>query len=355
MSYILNFLNLLIKLFFYRPDICIAVTTSFIQIILIIFVFRNLIKKTLNYKIYDFYLNALYICIYISYFIIYLSFLRYISIGNRIDLKYYYSKSIEIINNYPLWIIPICLFFILSFLLVSLSNKFFKKQLIMRYIHLRFYVENLRTIEKQIEKLTGEKTKEIFYHKIQNFLSYCFEQFTSKISDFPRQFFRYILKVIVYWHYDLDTLRKNNFELYFEKYSYILHNKQPYHLIAYLLMNEYFVYFCRHPIFILPFIFIIECFINDFVLHITLYSLFFYTICSPIFNLSHFFTRNDSLLDSVIHKRYYQDFDIFVNVKEIHEQFLLNYIKSDFKTLCSVQISPMYPIYYIFKIGRAHV
>lgn len=85
---------------------------------------------------------------------------------------------------------------------------------------------------------------------------------------------------------------------------------------------------------ILLFIILCECYFNKWTLHIVFYYLPFYIIIQMYKKITYFLEKTNNELNRIIYERYYEEKNVlYVNTIEEEEQFILNYMKNNFKCL----------------------
>ena len=274
--------------------------------------------------------------------------LRYLALGKDVNLKFYYNFIIELYNRNFLIFLTMCLACITIYLAFVQCHLFLRRQIKMRHLHYKYHLYFARILE------SDQKIKETFYRKMQNKIhSFYVNQTDEKgaiLKDFPLRLFLEIFDRSITKLYKLDSKHV----CYQANLVAKIKVTQPFTFLYWCMFNDYIHYLYAHPFWLLVVIFIIECSINNFILHITFYFLFFYLIYNTIYNIGDFIKYNDQLLDRIIYARYYSDFQIFLAINEKQEEFILNYIRLGFKPpyqiLSEKKRSIFYPIFYKRKL-----
>ena len=313
------------------PELSVNLITVFILNLLAVYVLFQIIqlKNNLNYKIVNFKLNTLYILFFISFYIIFLSVLRYFLIGQYIDLKSYYFKYSELFFKHTLLFLVLISLYILIFLIFIYCYLFLLRQLKMRHI---YYKSHYAEIDDSLELLNLQKKDQTFFEVLQYKLNYSYQKFIDGRSDFfffPERSIIEIRSRIMHIIYNIK-ISDDNYISKMHSLDNFKDNPNIMTLIFDLLLNRYTKVIYGNPFYLLLFIFIFDCCIHNLVLHFTLNFLFFYTIYSMLRNFSEFIQCNDDFLDAIIYHRYYCPDVYYVNLTDAEEKFILCYIKLNF-------------------------
>jgi hypothetical protein len=271
-----------------------------VSLCFLIYLLKNKYIPSLNYKIFNFYLNWFFILCYALMHIGLILFLRYKIWGTTLDLGFLFTKYKNHLFMDPLFLVFALLLCLIFFILLSRLNVFLIRQVKMGHLYFKYHN---RPSDKDQEKDIKYKLYKI-YDRLTINLNNCMEHIYKAKIIIP------IIKVIP----KLTNLKYIQF--YFQENDLILALKY--------LLNDYVLNFWTYLLF---FLFFFECYMNSFVISLTLKYLCFYIIYKFFSNLGLALEAMDEVANKIIHERYYQDDTVYINVSEEEEQFLLNYIR----------------------------
>ena len=314
---IFSYLNLLYIHFLNKPINLLLILILILNLKLILNVYYINIKY--KYKIYNFISNWLYISIYISYYIILVLVLRYLSWGSYINLKIIFTKIQKLWFDSPLLFINSICFFILFLLITHKIRSFLIKELQKRHIYYYTYYQdpfneqyNNNTLTYYISKYYSRKVShiEVFGFSYNRQITTPLARVIHKIRDFfvgPHSIKEdpYNTIIIPYWI-------KNAIELI--------------------------------PFFILLALFIYDVYFNNFIINKIFYYLPFYIIITFWRNLTNFYVYTDRLWNIFFYELYYMKedllfwFDNEIEKKETYK-YLNRYL---YKGLQSIGVEQMF-------------
>lgn len=280
-------------------------------IIFIIILFFSLkLNPVYNEKIEYFFINWLSFVIYIFFYILFFLYLRYLYLGQILDLKINLPKLMNFfikLNQQSFFsqILYVFLFLILILLWVVIFIKV-KKWLEFKIWQIFFYYR-------------------FSYHIIDNANSK-WEKFDWFLEDihFKYSFFRFCQKIFFYF----DRSKPDDY--------------RPDKI--YLFICRYYRFF---PLFFLLLFFSLEILLNNFCLHYTFYFLFVYFFLMLWIRLFEGLDYSGQLTQVLIEMLYGEPKIVYVNIKKEEEDFFYAYYmnKKVFRELAMEFIFRDHPIY----------
>jgi len=254
-------------------------------------------RKIYQYKIYNFFLNKLYILCYFFIFILFFSYIRIKRVSLALDLKIYKVYIENLWGNFGVFlgcfiIINLFLLVVLLCLIVIKINSFFIKELKKYHLFLQY---------KQNANGTANETRyENFLYEVAS--NYGYRRVTSRIIGFFIGLFMpyHPVKVTVNDQHERDLL------------------------IAKLRLILKII-----PFLILIFLIIYDCYFNNFIITKAFYYTLIYIPYIFWYRITTFLWHQVSSYNSIVYEHYYcKDRMMYINVPSDLEEKIIAFISN---------------------------
>ena len=291
---------------------------------------RFIIKKSLDtfqYKIYNFFICWIISLTYISYFIIFLYYLRIYTFGHTLDLKPYYYTVKKIFLSTDSLIISYFVLFIMLILGICIlmtmeAHKIGIKNILRLFLYYfpdhKFHKKNKTPFENKIG---------LWFLEIGGFLDQ--DLFTYYLHQYLSHLFRSIGTTKLY----LYSKNIKSYEEAEDKYLKSVVNSSKYHplnIIAHIRFKRFYWFITLSPFLLL----ILECIFNNFVIYYTFYYLLVYTPLMVIRTITNFVCHYNRYFCYNLWRIYYYNVPFIYalpvrtpTVKHLWELHLMNNLK----------------------------